>query len=202
MAEVPNPHGDSADDAPSVVASVDESADAGAPPRVGRRGRGNDASQIIVISWRDIPAQVNAQRGREREQVILSAKFQRAIDRAKRKANIYTAHEDIAQWRRVSRLCSEDLASEARTEAESLENLYSKEHLGRLGFLGGWEPENRPADDPAPDLAAADVEDPEDDPEQAEDGQSSDWGTWSVKPQDASNQDASNQDASNQGQNP
>jgi Virulence factor len=113
----------------------------------GRRGRGVDAAQIIVISWRDIPAQVNAQQGRDRQQVILSGKFQRAIDRAKRKAKIYTAHEDIAQWSRVSRPCGSDLAAEAQAEADRYELRYTKEHLGRLGFLGGWEPENKPADE-------------------------------------------------------
>lgn len=180
MPEEPEPAGDS-----EVAAS--------SGGRSGRRVRGGDVSQIIVIFWRDVPAQVNAQRGREREQVILSAKFQRAIDRAKRKANIYTAHEDIAQWRRVSRPCSDDLATEARTEAELLEDSYTKEHLGRLGFLGGWEPGNRPVDEPMRASTGADAsvdddaedpedEDPEDDPETAEDGQSSDWGTWSSKP--------------------
>ncbi len=166
---------------PAAPADSGDASD-NAAPRAGRRGRGGDVSQIIVISWRDIPAQVNAQKGREREQVILSAKFQRAIDRAKRKANIYTAHEDIAQWRRVSRPCGDDLFAEARAEAEMLEDSYSKEHLGRLGFLGGWEPENRPGDEPLPSLEelASEEEDPEDDPETAEDGQSSDWGTWST----------------------
>jgi Virulence factor len=148
--------------------------------RTGRRGRGGDVSQIVVISWRDIPAQVNAQRGREREQVILSAKFQRAIDRAKRKAKIYTAHEDIAQWKRVSRPCTDDLAAEAAAEALKFETGYTKEHLGQLGFLGGWEPENKPDDEV---LDHSGDEDPEDDPEGAEDAQSSDWGTWSTKPE-------------------
>jgi hypothetical protein len=154
------------------------------PSRGGRRGRGTDAAQIVVISWRDIPAQVNAQKGRDREQVILSAKFQRAIDRAKRKANIYTAHEDIAQWKRESRPCGEDLAAEAAAEAALLESRYTKEHLGRLGFLGGWEPANHP-DGAFVETSLSnhdDDEDPEDDPEGAEDDQSSDWGTWSVSP--------------------
>ncbi|NCZ90600.1 MAG: hypothetical protein EBY93_06675 [Actinobacteria bacterium] len=44
--------------------------------------RGGNA--VVIIKWRDIPAQVNAQMGRERHQVVLSAKFQRAIDRAER----------------------------------------------------------------------------------------------------------------------
>jgi hypothetical protein len=156
--------------------------------RTGRRSRGGDQAQLIVISWRDVPAQVNAQKGREREQVILSAKFQRAIDRAKRKAKIYTAHEDIAQWKRVSRPCTDDLAAEAHAEAQRIEALFSKEHLGRLGFLGGWEPENQPEGEI---LDHDGDEDPEDDPEGAQDDQSSDWGTWSTKgnatPHDAIN---------------
>jgi Virulence factor len=144
-----------------------------------RRGRGNQSAQIIVISWRDIPAQVNAQRGREREQVILPGKFQRAIDRAKRKAKIYTAQEDIAQWNRVSRPCGDDLAAEAAAEAARIETEYSAEHLGRLGFLGGWEPEHKPADE------ILDDSDDDDDVEEGEDGDASDWGTWSTSPEEA-----------------
>ena len=66
--------------------------------------RGSNNPELIVIYWRDIPAQVNAQRGRERQQYVLPDKFQRAIDRAKRKAGIFTSQEDVAQWRRVSAL--------------------------------------------------------------------------------------------------
>ncbi len=142
-----------------------------------RRGRGNDAAQLIVISWRDIPAQVNAQKGRDRQQVILGAKFQRAIDRAKRKARIYTAHEDIAQWKQETRPCSDDLAVEAQRLAAEIEEKYTKEHLGLLGFRGGWELENVPPDEV---LDHDGDEDPEDDPEGAPDS-SSDWGTWSTK---------------------
>ncbi len=154
--------------------------DAVEAPRPARgRGRGTDTPQIIVISWRDIPAQVNAQRGREREQYVLSAKFQRAIDRAKRKAKIYTAHEDIAQWNRVSRPCGDDLAAEVFAEAQRIEAEFSKEHLGQLGFSGGFEPHNRPID--AEEIVdEGEAEDPEDDPETAPDS-ISDWGTWSAK---------------------
>lgn len=151
-------------------------------PRAARRGRGTESPQIIVISWRDIPAQVNAQKGRDRQQVILSGKFQRAIDRAKRKAKIYTAHEDIAQWSRATRPCGPDLSAESLAEATQLEERYTREHLGRLGFLGGWEPENKPADEVLDETD--DVEDDEPD-ESAED--SSDWGTWSSKPEEQVN---------------
>lgn len=142
-----------------------------------RRGRGNESAQVIVISWRNIPAQVNAQKGRERQQVILPAKFQRAIDRAKRKAHIYTAQEDIAQWNRVSRPCTDDLVAEAGAEAARIEAEYSVDHLGRLGFLGGWEPENKPADE------VLDESVDHDDADDGDEDEASDWGTWSAEAQ-------------------
>ena len=97
------------------------------------------SNEVIVIMWRYIPAQVNAQAGRERKQVQLSDKFQRAIDRAKRKAHIYTADEDIAQWRRISLPLVGDLAEAAQREADRLDGEYSRERLGRLAFAGGYE---------------------------------------------------------------
>ena len=97
------------------------------------------SNEVFVIMWRDIPAQVNAQAGRERKQVQLSDKFQRAIDRAKRKAHIYTADEDIAQWRRISLPLVGDLAEAAQREADRLDGEYSRERLGRLAFAGGYE---------------------------------------------------------------
>lgn len=96
-------------------------------------------AEIVTIYWRDIPAQVNGQSGRDRHQVVLSAKFQRAIDRAKRKAGIYTAEDDIAQWRRESVACDGDVAEAAETEANRLEVEMSREFLGRLAYAGGFE---------------------------------------------------------------
>lgn len=118
-----------------------------------RRG----GSEVVVILWRDIPAQVNSQVDRQRHQLLLSAKFQRAIDRAKRKAGIYTAQEDIAQWRRVSRSFDGDPAVAARSELDRIEAEFPEERLGRLAFAGGWEldvdgPGPNPAD--ASELAA------------------------------------------------
>lgn len=97
------------------------------------------SNEVIVIMWRDIPAQVNAQSGRERKQVQLPEKFQRAIDRAKRKANIYTAEEDIAQWRRISLPLDGELTQAAQREADRLDGEYSRERLGKLAFAGGFE---------------------------------------------------------------
>ncbi|MEK7292376.1 MAG: virulence factor [Actinomycetota bacterium] len=96
-------------------------------------------SSVVIILWRDIPAQVNAQVGRERHQVMLSAKFQRAIDRAKRKAHIYTAEEDVAQWRRISIPLSGELKDAAQHEADRIESEYTRQRLGALAYAGGLE---------------------------------------------------------------
>jgi hypothetical protein len=103
-------------------------------PRAARGSR-----ELIVIYWRDIPAQVNAQEGRDRHQVVLGGKFQRAIDRAKRKAKIYTADEEVAQWRRESRPIDGDLAEAAQAAADAIDAEYRHERLGLLAYYGGWE---------------------------------------------------------------
>jgi hypothetical protein len=99
--------------------------------------RDKSGAEVVTIYWRDIPAQVNGQRGRERHQLLLSSKFQRAVDRAKRKAGIYTAEEDIAQWRRVSVACDDHVLA-AEAQAAALEAEYSKEYLGKLAYAGGF----------------------------------------------------------------
>jgi len=99
--------------------------------------RGGADSTVVTIYWRDIPAQVNGQTGRERHQVLLSSRFQRAIDRAKRKANIYSAEQDIAQWRRVGAACEGDPSVAADAEASRIELEFSREYLGKLAFACG-----------------------------------------------------------------
>lgn len=132
--------------------------------------RGGGTPSVVTIYWRDIPAQVNGQSGRDRHQVVLSAKFQRAIDRAKRKADIYTAEEDIAQWHRTTSACDGDHQVAADAEAARIENEYTREHLGKLAYAGGFTADIDDAhvdraellaleeleDDPQPDMENAD----------------------------------------------
>ena len=62
-----------------------------------RRNRGNE---IVVILWRDIPAQVNGRVGEDRHQHILARRFQHAIDEAAMVAGKKTANEYVQEWRR------------------------------------------------------------------------------------------------------
>ena len=43
-------------------------------------------ASLIIISWRDIPSQVVIRHGRETSKIMLSARFQEAVDRAAMRA--------------------------------------------------------------------------------------------------------------------
>ncbi len=90
-------------------------------------------ASLIVISWRDVPAQVIVKRGRETAKVQLSGRFQEAIDRAAMRAGKGTSHAYLADWdRSPPRPCSDNLRAEAEAEAARLEARYTDEELERL----------------------------------------------------------------------
>ncbi|HEX3846131.1 MAG TPA: virulence factor [Steroidobacteraceae bacterium] len=90
-------------------------------------------SGIIVISWRDIPAQVIVKKGREAAKVQLSPRFQEAVDRAAMRAGKGSSDAYLADWQRSApRPCGDDIKAEAEAEAARLEARYSDEDLERL----------------------------------------------------------------------
>jgi hypothetical protein len=89
-------------------------------------------ASLIVISWRDIPAQVIAKRGRETVKVPLGARFQEAVDRAAMRAGKGSSDAYLADWRRTPRECGDDLTAEATAEAARLEACYSDDDLERV----------------------------------------------------------------------
>jgi hypothetical protein len=90
-------------------------------------------ASLIVISWRDIPAQVIVKRGREAAKVQLSHRFQEAVDRAAMRAGKGSSDAYLADWQRSApRPCGEDLQAEASAEAARLESKFTDEDLERL----------------------------------------------------------------------
>ena len=77
------------------------------------------AAQLVTIYWRDIPAQVTAQQGRNREKALLGARFQHAIDRAAMVAGMDDTDSYVAQWRREAVECLADLAPAAAVASTS-----------------------------------------------------------------------------------
>ena len=118
------------------------------PQRRGRRRAG--AGNLIVISWRDIPAQVNAGSGDDRVQRILPRRFQRAIDRAAMVAGKTQASEYVGEWRRTSIPASDDPQAAAIAEAARLEDEFPRERLDVFVNNGGWDPDRLPAPDETP----------------------------------------------------
>lgn len=93
--------------------------------------------ELTVISWRDIPAQVTARRGRETAKRELSARFQVAIDRAAMYAGLFGTNEYLNEWRRESRPCGADLEVEVAQAAAELESVFTSEVLNELAASGG-----------------------------------------------------------------
>jgi hypothetical protein len=90
-------------------------------------------AQLIIISWRDIPAQVIAKRGREVAKVQLSHRFQEAVDRAAMRAGKGSSDAYLADWQRSPPVtCSDDLDAVAQTTAADIEARYTDEDLERI----------------------------------------------------------------------
>ncbi len=90
-------------------------------------------ASLIVISWRDIPSQVVVKRGRETAKVLLSSRFQEAVDRAAMRAGKGSSDAYIAEWTRAAPVpCGEDLQAEAAAAAAAIEARYSDEDLEKL----------------------------------------------------------------------
>ncbi|MDO8363570.1 MAG: virulence factor [Actinomycetota bacterium] len=103
-----------------------------------RRG----GSEVVVILWRDIPAQINGKAGADKHQVILPHRFQKAIDRAAMVAGKKTAQEYVGEWRRTSYPLTGELALTIDSIAASIEVEFTNDRLHALVDNGGWDPAN------------------------------------------------------------
>jgi hypothetical protein len=94
---------------------------------------------MTVIWWRDIPAQVTARDGRRASKIVLHPRFQVAIDKAASRAGKREYSAYIEEWRKVQRVCGDDIDVEVAAEAERLETEYDKHRLAQLIQTGGVE---------------------------------------------------------------
>ena len=88
----------------------------------------------ILVYWRDIPAQVLVQRGRDRGKAILSHRFQAAIDRAAMRAGKGGSKEYMEDWRRESSLFegTGSLQEHAESIAAEIEQQFSDDDIKGL----------------------------------------------------------------------
>jgi Virulence factor len=95
-------------------------------------------AQLIVVYWRDIPAQVIAKQGRTAAKRQLDERFEKAIDRAAMRAKLRDTDSYLAEWRRADPVvCGDDLEAEAAAAAARLEAEYDDARLQELVAKGG-----------------------------------------------------------------
>ena len=56
---------------------------------------------VIIVYWRDIPAQVIVGKGRRATKIQLSERFEQAIDRAAMKSDQKSTDDYLAEWRKA-----------------------------------------------------------------------------------------------------
>lgn len=101
--------------------------------------RRSKSSQMVVIYWRDIPAQVTASNGGQTVKRLLEPRFQHAIDRAAGVAGLTETSAYVAEWRREASPLdpSDDAQQRAEETAAGLEQTYNRDQLEELVRAGG-----------------------------------------------------------------
>ena len=99
-------------------------------------------ANLITLYWRDIPAQVIAERGRghkrEQAKIELPQRFSVAIDAAAMRDGVDSTDDYLSEWRRSKpEECGEDLKAEAAVRAAVLGAEYTSEILRALVENGG-----------------------------------------------------------------
>jgi hypothetical protein len=95
-------------------------------------------ADLIVVYWRDIPAQVIVKAGRKAERRQLNKRFELAIDAAAMRDGTTGADQYMDEWRRAEPVPVDGDAAAAADEAVArIEAEYDKEKLKALVQNGG-----------------------------------------------------------------
>lgn len=96
---------------------------------------------LIILYWRDIPAQVIAKAGRQSAKRELPLHFTEAIDMAAMRGGLRESDAYLEQWRRGDPTsCGEDLEAEAQACMDRLLGEYDDARLKALVAGLGSEP--------------------------------------------------------------
>ena len=97
-------------------------------------------ADLIVVYWRDIPAQVIVKKGRANAKRELSLRFTEAIDMCAMRVGARDSDAYLAEWRKADPIAvSDDLEAEADKAASEIEANYTKERLVALVKNEGFE---------------------------------------------------------------
>ena len=95
-------------------------------------------AELIIVSWRDIPAQVIVKAGRKTAKRELPERFIQAIDACAMRTGARDTDAYLAEWRRgTPEPCGDDLEAEADATLARLESDYGRDRLRQLVDNGG-----------------------------------------------------------------
>ncbi|WP_425070331.1 virulence factor [Sagittula sp. S175] len=96
-------------------------------------------SDLTIVYWRDIPAQVIVGKGRRGAKVQLPERFEQAIDRAAMKGGAAGTDDYLAEWRKApSGQVEGDPMEAAQAAAARLDAEYDVERIKTLIANDGW----------------------------------------------------------------
>ncbi|MCV3240913.1 virulence factor [Mesorhizobium sp. ZC-5] len=97
-------------------------------------------ADLIVVYWRDIPAQVIVKKGRQNAKRELPLRFTEAIDMCAMRTGAGDTDAYLAEWRKADPVpVSDDLESEAEKALADIDGRYTRERLVALVKSGGKE---------------------------------------------------------------
>lgn len=95
-------------------------------------------ANLIVVYWRDIPAQVIVRKGRKTAKRELPLRFTEAIDMCAMRVGARDTDAYLAEWRRGEpQEVSDELETEADKAMTSIEQEFTDERLKALVKAGG-----------------------------------------------------------------
>ncbi len=95
-------------------------------------------ADLVVLYWRDIPAQVIVRKGRATAKRELPLRFTEAIDMAAMRSGAAETDAYLAEWRRGDpQTVGDDLEAEAEKAAAAIDTQWTKERLTEIAKAGG-----------------------------------------------------------------
>lgn len=95
-------------------------------------------ADLVIVYWRDIPAQVIVKQGRKSAKRELSQRFAEAIDMAAMRSGAADTDAYLEEWRRAAPVAvGDDLEAEADKAAADLEAAWPRDRLVALVQAGG-----------------------------------------------------------------
>jgi hypothetical protein len=97
-------------------------------------------ADLVIVYWRDIPAQVIVKKGRQNAKRELPLRFIEAIDMCAMRSGARDSSDYLEDWRKADPVpVSDDLEAEVEKAFNDIDAKYDRERLVALVKAGGKE---------------------------------------------------------------